>query len=69
MLIATLLTLVAFAVRWEWLHSHTPVKVRKHGRRENSLFRYGLDYLRSVINDVDLKHRHFLEFLQFLSCT
>jgi hypothetical protein len=51
----------------EWLHSHTPLKVKKHGRREKSLFRYGLDHLRSVVNDLDIKHRQFLECLQFLS--
>ena len=88
--LSKLLALMALAMCWamkvgEWLHTHTPLKVRfpmrgkpalrshlkvkKHGRREKSIFRYGLDHLRSVINDLDLKHRQFLECLQFLSCT
>ena len=53
----------------EWLHSHTPLKVKKHGRREKSIFRYGFDYLRSVVNDLDIKYPQFLECLQFLLCT
>ena len=69
-----LLALMSLAMCWamkvgEWLHSHTPLKVKKHGRREKSLFRYALDHLRSVVNDLDIKHRQFLECLQFLSCT
>ena len=88
--LSKLLALMSLAMCWamkvgEWLHSHTPLKVRfpmrgkpalgshlkvkKHGRREKSLFRYGLDHLRSVVNDLDIKHHQFLECLQFLSCT
>jgi hypothetical protein len=84
--LSKLLALMAWAMKvGEWLHTHTPLKVRfpmrgkpalgshlkvkKHGRREKSIFRYGLDHLRSVVNDLDLKYRQFLECLQFLSCT
>ena len=84
------MALMSLAMCWamkvgEWLHSHTPLKVRfpmrgfpalgshlkvkKHGRREKSLFCYGFDHLRSIVNDLDIKHRQFLECLQFLSCT
>ena len=31
--------------------------------------RYGLDYLRSIVTDLDLKQDEFLHSLQFLSCT
>lgn len=72
--LSRLLALMALAMCWamkvgQWLHSHTPLKVKKHGRREKSLFRYGLDHLRSIVNDLDIKCREFLECLQFLSCT
>jgi len=72
--LSKLLALMSLAMCWamkigEWLHSHTPLKLKKHGRREKSIFRYGLDHLRSVFNDLDIKYRQFLECLQFLSCT
>lgn len=72
--LSKLLALMALAMCWAmkvgaWLHSHQPLKFKKHGRREKSLFRYGLDHLRSIVNDIDLKHHEFLECLQFLSCT
>lgn len=35
----------------------------------HNLFRYGLDYLRSLVTDLDLKYDEFLLSLQFLSCT
>ena len=53
----------------EWLHSHCPLKVKKHGRLEKSIFRYGLDHLRFIVSDLDLKYKQFLHVLQFLSCT
>ncbi len=72
--LSKLIALMALAMCWamkvgQWLHSHTPIKIKKHGRRERSLFRYGLDHLRSIVNDLDLKHSEFLECLYFLSCT
>ena len=53
----------------EWLHQLHPIKVKKHGRFAKSVFRYGLDYLRSIVTDLDLKQNEFLFSLQFLSCT
>jgi hypothetical protein len=53
----------------DWLHQHQPLKIKKHGRRQASIFRYGLDYLRSIFTDLDLKFDDFLHSLQFLSCT
>ncbi len=65
---------MASAYEWavktgEWLHQHQPIKVKKHGRLAKSIFRYGLDYLRSIFTDLDLKQDEFLFSLQFLSCT
>lgn len=55
----------------EWLHQHRPIKVKKHGRLVTkdlsacSIFCYGLDYLRSIVTDLDLKQSEFLQSLKF----
>lgn len=72
--LSKLLALMASALCWaiktgEWLHPHQPIKVKKHGRLARSIFRYGLDYLRSIFGDLDLKYDEFCCSLQFLSCT
>lgn len=72
--LSQLLALLALALCWaiktgEWLHQHRPLKIKKHGRLAKSIFRYGLDYLRSIVTDLDLKQHEFLHSLQFLSCT
>lgn len=48
---------------------YQPLKIKKHGRLAKSIFRYSLDYLRSIVIDLDLDQREFLHSLQFLSCT
>ena len=65
---------MALALCWaiktrKWLSSHRPVKVKKHRRLQASIFRSGLDHLRSIFIDLDLKSDNFLHSLQFLSCT
>ena len=65
---------MAIALCWAvktgvWLHQHQPIKVKKHGRKAKSIFRHGLDHLRSIITDLDLKYDEFLHSLKFLSCT
>lgn len=72
--LSKLLALMALALCWavktgEWLHQLRPIKLKKHGRRQNSIFRYGLDYLRSIVSDLDLNSDAFFHSLQFLSCT
>lgn len=72
--LSKLIALMSLALCWamkvgDWLHSHHPLQVKKHGRLEKSIFRYGLDYLRSLVSDLDLKYKQFLNVLQFLSCT
>ena len=69
-----LLALMSVALCWtikmgEWLHLYQPIKIKKHGRLAKSIFRYGLDHLRSIVTDLDLKQSEFLQSLQFLSCT
>lgn len=72
--LSKLLALMALALAWaiktgEWLSSHSPIKIKKHSRPAKSIFRYGLDFLRSIFVDLDLKQHDFLLCLQFLSCT
>lgn len=72
--LSKLLALMTLALCWavktgEWLSSHCPLKIKKHGRLAKSIFRYGLDFLRSVFTDLDLKFDDFLQSLKFLSCT
>ena len=66
--LSKLVALMAIAFG-EWLHQHQPIKIKKHGRKAKSIFRYGLDYLRSILTDLDLKSDEFLHSLKFLSCT
>ena len=72
--LSKLIALMSLALCWavktgEWLHQFNPIKIKKHGRQAKSIFRYGLDYLRSIFTDLDLKQNEFLFSLQFLSCT
>lgn len=72
--LSKLIALMSIALCWavktgEWLHQHQPIKIKKHGRKAKSVFRYGLDHLRSIVTDLDLKYAEFLNSLQFLSCT
>ena len=72
--LSKLLALMSLALCWavktgEWLARLQPIKIKKHGRPQASIFRYGFDYLRSIFTDLDLKSDDFLHSLQFLSCT
>jgi transposase len=58
--IAKLLALVMVAFVWAYktgifLDKIRPIKIKKHGRRAKSLFKYGLTYLAKVLlsNDLD----------------
>lgn len=69
-----LLALLSLALCWlfligEWLHQLKPLRLKKHGRKAKSLFRYGFDYLRNIMLNLDQKMNEFLETLPFLSCT
>jgi hypothetical protein len=73
--IDTLLALVMIALVWthrigETLHDTVkPIKRKKHGHLAQSFFRYGLDYLRSILLHLDLKFPDFRWALKVLSCT
>lgn len=64
------LLLVAFVWAYKagvFLHSISPIKIKKHGRKAKSIFKYGLTFLANVLflNDLD----KFKECCKFLSCT
>jgi len=64
------LVLVAFAWVYQagiYLDSLIPIKIKSHGRRAKSLFKYGLNYIANMLfsNDID----KFKECCKFLSCT
>ncbi|MCS6814428.1 MAG: hypothetical protein NZ772_12790 [Cyanobacteria bacterium] len=63
------LTLCCVVLIGEWLHEFQSLVIKKHGRRSKSLFRYGYDYLRSIVLDLESKMDDFLIVLQFLFCT
>ncbi len=70
--IKKLFALVLIAFVWAYkagifLNTLSPIKIKKHGRRAKSLFKYGLTYIASVLfsNDID----DFKECCKFLSCT
>jgi len=72
--LSKLWALLTLALCWAlrtglWLHSSKPLRVKKHGRRAKSLFRYGFDHLRSILFDLSIKAHEFEAVLPFLSCT
>lgn len=72
--LSKLFALMSLAMTWailmgEWLHKQRPLKIKKHGRKAKSIFRYGLDHLRAIVMDLDLKYHEFIDCLNFLSCT
>jgi hypothetical protein len=72
--LSKLLAVLSLALCWvfltgEWLHHLKPLMLKKHGRRAKSLFRYGFDYLRNIVLNLERKMNDFLDVLQLLSCT
>jgi hypothetical protein len=58
--LSKLLALLSLALCWaflvgEWLHQLKPLTIKKHGRRAKSLFRYGFDYLRNIMLNLEKK--------------
>ena len=72
--LSKLVALLSLALCWviltgQWLHRLKPLALKKHGRRAKSIFRYGFDYLRNIVLNLEQKRDDFLDVLQFLSCT
>ena len=63
--IEKLVAILAIAFAWahlvgEWIAQTQPLKIKKHGRKEKSFFRYGLDHLQYVLlNFQDQIHDFF----------
>jgi len=58
-----LLALLAVAFAWahkvgEWRHEEKPIRVKKHGRKAQSWFRYGLDFLRDALLNKKTQTQH-----------
>ena len=56
--IEKLIALLAIAFAWAflvglWLAQHKRLKIKKHGRKEQSLFCYGADHLQYMLLDID----------------
>lgn len=66
--IEKLIALLAIALSWAyliglWVAKQTPIKIKKHGRKEKSFFRCGLDYLQFILLNIQ---DHVLDFLRCL---
>jgi hypothetical protein len=66
--IKKMLVLLTVAFCWahktgEWRHEQKPITVKKHGRKAQSLFKYGLDYLRDALFNSLSPTRKQLSFL------
>jgi len=70
--IKKVMALLAIAFCWahktgEWKHQVKPLKTKKHGRPEQSLFRYGLDYLTdSLLHGLQKTEDRFRLWVLFL---
>lgn len=70
--IEKLIALLTIACTWahiigEWIALTKPLKVKNHGRREKSLFRYGLDHLQYVLLNIHQRAQQFLICIRLLS--
>ncbi len=70
--IEKLILLVMMAFVWcykvgIYLHLIKPIKIKKHGRLAKSIFKYGLDYIASVL--LNPVNQNNINLTKFLSCT
>lgn len=72
--LSKLFALLTIALCWafrtgQWLHEIKPLKLKKHGRKAKSIFRYGFDHLRRIVLNLEQEADRFVHALKFLSCT
>lgn len=72
--LSRMIALLTIALCWafrtgQWLAQQRSIPIKKHGRKAKSIFRYGLDYLRRTLLNLELFVDEFFHVLQFLSCT
>ena len=69
--IEKLIALLALAMSWahivgQWRAITKPIKIKNHGRRAKSLFRYGLDHLQYVLLNINHQAQEFLRCIGLL---
>ena len=69
---AKLVSIILVAFVWAYnigisLDEINPIRIKKHGRRAQSIFKYGLTHLAKALHSNDLEN--FKHFCNFLSCT
>ena len=52
-----------------WRNEQKPIKIKRHGKKSVSIFRYGLDYLQAILVAIHSKLESFVFAMRFLSCT
>lgn len=72
--IKKLIVLVSIAYFWSiliglWLDEKVSIKIKKHGRKAISIFKYGFYYLSYIIKSILHKSNEFKELVKILSCT
>lgn len=70
--IERLLLLVMIAFVWcyktgIYLNEKVPIKIKTHGRKAKSIFKYGLDYIGKVL--LNTENKESIDIFIFLSCT
>ena len=70
--IEKLILLIMIAFVWCYkigihLHKLKPIKIKKHGRKAKSIFKYGLEHLANTL--LNTVNQRFTELICFLSCT
>lgn len=72
--LSRLVALLTIALCWAhrtgiWLSQQKPITLKKHGRKAKSIFRYGFDYLRRLMVNLEQYQSEFSHSIRFLSCT
>ena len=71
--IEKLLALVIVAFTWAYVvgdylnHYIKPIKIKKHGKRARSIFKYALNYISSIL--LNPHSQNDINIFKFLSCT
>ena len=71
--LSALAAVVSLAFLWalrvgHWQHRVKPIRIKPHGRREVSVFRLGLDFIRRAIANLGLDTKPLDVALKLLSC-
>lgn len=65
-----LLVIIAFVWCYKagiYLHKINPIKIKKHGRKSKSIFKYGLSFIANIL--LNIENQYDTDIFQFLSCT